>query len=1066
MTITTISPGPFRILVVENDPVQRANLVDILQGWQYEVYAAEVPEGAEDAHQALLDDARHKAHTHRCHLAIVDMRLKDDNEPTDTSGLTLVSELAPTVSIIRSGHGDVPTVRAALKSPPEVPRRAYDFVGKEEGAEKLKSVIEEAAEEIWHQGKIDFAPAPDFTCEELAKKLSELGNKILPDEVGDALRRLFPAAKRLKVVAVNEAQQNRPTVPRGHSVVIKITQDDHLAHYIAKLTNVAQGDVQWNDEFDELTRFNRVRPFLNGNRYAAVVGTPIRLWNLTGVVYEFLSSDQKHPIRSFADFYLDNAEASDIELSLRNLLDFWLPVYERRTQQPKTIFRAYDDAWGGKLSRRLLEFKDSALIVYPGLIAALRLPNPFSWLANEIALRENGEYQDGGLPDTQIAICHGDLHSENIFTDTRQDVWLIDYERTGEGPLLQDFTEFENDVLTSLLSLRADEVPLFTRLVCRVIEPVDLTFPKGQSEFEAHGEASRAYKTIRVWRDLAISVLGASGGDKKQYYYGLLFNALFRLTLLLREQGEAAFASSTKLAQGTRCLILAGILCDRLDNWTKSWPPEEWKPYLTNRPNVEQEGKPALISLISNPDLKPSEAYNYALVIGVGNTPNDPPSSLPTTVNDALALQPILVDPMACAYPPQNVRILSNETASLPRIRAELQWLADQTTANPDSTAIVYFSGHGGHFQADDRYFLVPSDINPADIEGSVLWASEFTQKLRDIKAKRVLVLIDACHAGGMAVAKETSLLHASGFTEAPPPEGLLKSWQKSQPTGSTKQTTSALPQGEGRAIISSSRGDQSSYVRKDGALSIFTYHLLEALRGEANKPGDTSVTVSSLIGHLGKTVPASAEREWGASQEPWTEFTGEDFPVALIGRGHKAPAISGPEVDPPTNSTPNAAKNHPVTLFYSYSHKDEKLRDRLEKHLSILGRQGVISNWHDRRITAGDEWKGVIDKHLDSAEIILLLVSADFLASDYCYDIELKRALERHEEKTARVIPVILRSVDWNDAPFGKLQALPKDGKPVMEWNPSDKGFQNIARGIRAVVEQIRADKRPRNLS
>ncbi len=577
-------------------------------------------------------------------------------------------------------------------------------------------------------------------------------------------------------------------------------------------------------------------------------------------------------------------------------------------------------------------------------------------------------------------------------------------------------------------------------------------------------------------RDLAKQSDGSLTVDAQPYIWGLLLNSVFRLMIWSKEDKEYEKPLSQKdtkkfkvrkekLRLGTqRCLVLAAILCHRLEHWEdEEWPPQEWHPYLTGAAIAAQKNN-SVHTPISKPQML--DVYNCALVIGVGNTPNDPSSSLPTTVNDALALQPILVDPMTCAYPPENVRILSNETASLPRIRTELQWLADQTTANPNSTAIVYFSGHGGHLQADGRYFLVPSSFNPTDIEGSVLWASEFTQRLKDIKAKRVLVLIDACHAAGIAGAKETSLLRASGFIETPPPEDLLKSWQQSQPTGSTKQATFTPPQGEGRAIISSSRGDQPSYIRKDGALSIFTNHLLEALRGEANKPDDTSVTVSTLIGHLGKTVPASAKRDWDASQEPWTEFIGEDFPVALIGRGHKGPAISAPEVDPPTNSTSSATKNHPVTLFYSYSHKDEKLRDRLEKHLSILGRQGVISNWHDRRITSGDEWKGAIDEHLGSAEIILLLVSADFLASDYCYDVELKRALERHEERTARVIPVILRSVDWTDAPFGKLQALPTDGKPVMEWNPSDKGFQNIARGIRAVVEQIRADNRPRNLS
>ena len=103
-----------------------------------------------------------------------------------------------------------------------------------------------------------------------------------------------------------------------------------------------------------------------------------------------------------------------------------------------------------------------------------------------------------------------------------------------------------------------------------------------------------------------------------------------------------------------------------------------------------------------------------------------------------------------------------------------------------------------------------------------------------------------------------------------------------------------------------------------------------------------------------------------------------------------------------------------PIEVFFSYSHEDEELRDQLEKHLAILKRQGVITGWHDRKIGAGTEWKDQIDEHLESAQVILLLVSADFLASDYCYDRELKRAMERHEAGEAREIPVILRSVDW----------------------------------------------------
>src|SRR5690349_18201713 len=98
-----------------------------------------------------------------------------------------------------------------------------------------------------------------------------------------------------------------------------------------------------------------------------------------------------------------------------------------------------------------------------------------------------------------------------------------------------------------------------------------------------------------------------------------------------------------------------------------------------------------------------------------------------------------------------------------------------------------------------------------------------------------------------------------------------------------------------------------------------------------------------------------------------------------------------------------------PIEVFVSYAHADEPFRVELGKHLAMLRRHNVISLWHDRMIGAGTEWKGEIDDHLNSAGVILLLVSPDFMASDYCYDIEVRRALERHEAREARVIPVIL---------------------------------------------------------
>lgn len=149
-------------------------------------------------------------------------------------------------------------------------------------------------------------------------------------------------------------------------------------------------------------------------------------------------------------------------------------------------------------------------------------------------------------------------------------------------------------------------------------------------------------------------------------------------------------------------------------------------------------------------------------------------------------------------------------------------------------------------------------------------------------------------------------------------------------------------------------------------------------------------------------------------------------------------------------------ASTHTIEVFLCYAHEDEALRQSLAKHLRPLQRQGLIDMWHGRDISAGKEWEHEIDKHLNTAQIILLLVSPDFLDSDYCYSKEMKRAMERHECGEARVIPVILRSVVWQGAPFGKLQALPTGAKPVKKWRDIDEAFSQVVLGILKVVDEI----------
>lgn len=148
------------------------------------------------------------------------------------------------------------------------------------------------------------------------------------------------------------------------------------------------------------------------------------------------------------------------------------------------------------------------------------------------------------------------------------------------------------------------------------------------------------------------------------------------------------------------------------------------------------------------------------------------------------------------------------------------------------------------------------------------------------------------------------------------------------------------------------------------------------------------------------------------------------------------------------------------LSLFYSYAHKDEIFKMELETHLKILQRQGVIQGWSDREIGAGEEWRKEIMEKLNSADIILLLVSADFIASDFCYDIEMQRAMERHEAREARIIPIIVRDCIWSNAPFSKLQALPKDGKAVNTWPDKDTAWRDVGEGIEKAAESLRKAK------
>src|SRR6266702_724621 len=149
-------------------------------------------------------------------------------------------------------------------------------------------------------------------------------------------------------------------------------------------------------------------------------------------------------------------------------------------------------------------------------------------------------------------------------------------------------------------------------------------------------------------------------------------------------------------------------------------------------------------------------------------------------------------------------------------------------------------------------------------------------------------------------------------------------------------------------------------------------------------------------------------------------------------------------------------ASRQEIKLFYCYARKDKPLRDELEKQLSWLERRYQLTNWHDREILPGEEWEQAIDTHLNTAHLILLLISPDFMASEYCYGKEMQRALVRHQAGTCRVVPILLRPTYWEDAPFSSLQLLPTDAKPITRWSDRDEAFQDVVTEISRTIKDL----------
>lgn len=276
--------------------------------------------------------------------------------------------------------------------------------------------------------------------------------------------------------------------------------------------------------------------------------------------------------------------------------------------------------------------------------------------------------------------------------------------------------------------------------------------------------------------------------------------------------------------------------------------------------------------------------HGYALLIGVDQSA-EARWDLPDLAKDVSALQAVLVHPERCAYLPDNVKVVQGEAATRAGILDGLAWLRQKLAEDKseNETAIVYFTGHGLRdvSSGDPVFYLRPYDTRQDSLRLSALRADDFAAEVRALNPKRLLVVLDCCHSGGMGAKGEP--IDSNSLDSIAIPPALFSMGAKDAARDDASPGPEGLAQGSGRAVLSSSQAGQLSWLRKDRMMSIITYHLIEALTGHAQpQEGASEVLVSDVMSYVSRKVPESAETDWNKPQEPDYQVSG-NFTVALL---------------------------------------------------------------------------------------------------------------------------------------------------------------------------------------
>lgn len=541
-----------RILVIDNDPFFQSALENRLMQKGYSICAVK------GIGQELITNARKVAKEFRPHVAIVDLRLLDDNRDNDLSGFELLESVNSARCIVLSAYLRHDISRLIKEKFPDA-----TWIEKSEHPHVLLDAIDNAVREICSGYKgVQVNKRPECSSDRIVEALFGQESGLSVEMVDDVIIRLFPETKEINLEPLVDKPVTLGNVSRGRSVVLKIRPREKREPMVIKLAPAKNIERESNN----YTR--HIKDNLRGRFYTILDGKPVVFWDLGAMLYSFIDLPQQH-LQNFSIFYWNHEDPVKILQPLRHFFtEVWIDLYKDSRAVKGSLFSMYDKELHLLEKIKKFPWKDNELL-FIGLSIPL-LENPVAWI------QRHGK--DEASLDIRQAITHGDLHGDNLLVDDTH-AWVIDFERAGMGHVLRDFVELEVDILTRLIPNEVGLMDIFKLSVSLVNTAHFDSEVESRTLWMDHEETTKAFNVIGGLRRMAQEITHYT--SFQEYLWGLLLDCIFVATL-----------NTDDKIQQSRAILFGSVICTRFRYWGQKWPPKEWLTLLAGNTNEKNTVDP------------------------------------------------------------------------------------------------------------------------------------------------------------------------------------------------------------------------------------------------------------------------------------------------------------------------------------------------------------------------------------------------------------------------------------------------------------------------------------------